>query len=117
MDAAIDAKGFLVGSGKSGLGKRYVATRNAEHDEALLLLNDRESTPGKTLEDAIIEHRTQKTPLGPNASREERIYYKERMRFAKLAQIALRRTGEESVQAILDGVKNTPPTILSRRVA
>jgi len=67
LNAAIDAKGHLVGPGKSRLAERYVVTRNAEHDEALLLLTDRESKPGKSLEATVAEHRS--TPLAPNASR------------------------------------------------
>jgi hypothetical protein len=114
LDAAIEAGGGLVGSGKSGLGQRYVATRNAEHDEALLLLTDRESTPGKTLEAALVQHRN--TPLAPNASRQERIYYDARMHFASLVQTSLRHTDEHSAQTILEGVKNTPQTALSRRL-
>jgi hypothetical protein len=112
LDAAIDAKGRFVGSGKSRLAERYAATRNAEHDEALLLLTDRESKPGKSLEAAIAEHRN--TPLAPNASLQERIYHDARMRFAGLVQIALRHTDEGSIQAILEGVRNAPQTALSR---
>jgi hypothetical protein len=113
LDAAINVKGHFVGSRKSGLADRYVGTRNAEHDEALLLLTDRESAAGKSLEAALVQHKN--TPPAPHASPQERIYHDARMRFAGLIQIALRHTDEGSVQTILEGVKNTPQTVLSRR--
>jgi hypothetical protein len=112
VDAVIDAKGRIAGTGRAALAERYVATRHAEHDEALVLLRDIESAPGKSLMATLVQRRN--APRTPPASRQEQIYNDARTRFAGLIQTALRRTDEGSVQAILERVKNTPQTVLTR---
>jgi hypothetical protein len=113
LDAGILAPQLLVGPDNGGLSTVFSVTRNAEHDEALSLIGIPRS--GSSVRAALAGHRS--VPMGKPASMEEFVYRQTRRRYAGLLQRALRHTDIRSLQKLLESVKNSPPTTLTRRSA
>jgi hypothetical protein len=110
LDAAIASPQLLLGPDRAGLGSLFRITRNAEHDEALSLLQA--SVSRGSLRAALVEHSN--APLEPQVSLDEWLYRRARIRYAGLLQRALRRTDQASLQKLLEAVKASPPTVLTR---
>jgi hypothetical protein len=114
LDSAIISPRLLIGRDKTGLAPAFSITRNAQHDEALTVLSAFNGHSKESLRATLVEHRN--TPRKGHASPEERLYHRERIRYAGLLQRALRRVDDGSFRQLLESVKNSPPTLLTRKV-
>lgn len=113
FEAAITTSGGIIGQRSKALANHYVITRNAEHDEALLLAKDHASASPKPLKALLLEHKHAKRD--PQASDKEKIYFRARVRYATLLHHALRHTDENVVRKVLESVRTSPQTVLSRK--
>ncbi len=114
LDSAIISPRLLVGRDRTGLASAFSITRNAQHDEALTVLTSLNGRPSQSVRATLIEHRNM--PLNNHASPEEKLYHRERIRYAGLLYRALRRVDDGSFRQLVDSVKNSPPTVLTRKV-
>lgn len=114
LDAAIFEPQLLVGTDRGELGSFFTIARNAERDEAASLLDELgASSSQSSLHDLILQHAT--VPIGNPPSMEERTYRRARVRYAILVQRALRHRDKDSVLNLLESVRSSSPTALSRR--
>jgi hypothetical protein len=111
LDAGILDPRLLVGPDRTGLGSFFAIARNAEHDEAVSLLNALPSS-GESIHNVLAEHAN--APVGNSASLEERLYRQTRLRYSSLLQRALRTTDKNSFQELLVSVRDSPLTALTR---